>query len=55
MASEATDNDLLIEDIDPDLLRRIEESARSSGRTVEEEVIVLMTRGLALQRQEATD
>jgi hypothetical protein len=34
------------------LLRRIEESARLSGRSVEEEAVLLLERGLALDPAE---
>jgi argininosuccinate synthase len=35
-------DDLLIEDIDDDLVREIEESARKHGKTFNEEVIYLL-------------
>jgi hypothetical protein len=53
MTREVSDNDLLIEDIDLVLLRRIEETARFRGQSIEEEAVVLMERGLALE--EAAD
>ena len=48
MTQHVSENDLLIEDIRPDLLKRIEKSARVSGRSVEEEARFLIERGLAL-------
>jgi hypothetical protein len=48
MTQHVSENDLLIEDIRPDLLKRIEGSARVSGRSVEEEAQFLIERGLAL-------
>jgi len=48
MAQDLSENDLLIEDIKPGLLKRIEESARLRGRSVEEEAAFLLERGLAL-------
>jgi len=53
MAQDVSENDLLIEDIKPGLLKRIEASARWSGRGVEEEAIFLLERGLALDPAEA--
>jgi hypothetical protein len=40
--------DLLIEDIDPELYRHLEDRARINGRTLSEEVEWLMRKGLAL-------
>ena len=48
MAQDVSENDLLIDDMKSDLLRRIEESARLSGRSVEDEAAFLLERGLAL-------
>jgi hypothetical protein len=53
MAPNVAETDLLIENINLTLLRRIEERARLGGRSIEEEAIVLMERGLALD--EAAD
>jgi hypothetical protein len=53
MAQDVSENDLLIEDIKPELLRRVEESARLSGRGVEKEVVVLLD-GLALDSDETS-
>ena len=52
MAQDVSENDLLIEDIKPELLRRIEGSARLSGRSVEDEAAFLLERGLALDPDE---
>jgi hypothetical protein len=46
-------NEILIEDVEPDLLRAIERSALLSARTVEEEARVLLERGWALVQAEA--
>ena len=53
MSPKVAETDLLIENIDPELLRRVEESARLSGRSIEEEAILLIERGLVLE--EAVD
>ena len=44
MAQDVSENDLLIDDMKSDLLRRIEESARLSGRSVEDEAAFLLER-----------
>lgn len=49
MAPRVAKTDLLIENIDPELLRRVEDCARLSGRSTEEEAVVLLERGLALE------
>jgi hypothetical protein len=54
MAQDVSENNLLIEDIRPDSLRRIERSARLSGRNVEEEAAFLLERGLALDAAETS-
>ncbi len=41
--------DMLIRGIDPELKRRLEESARRSGRSLSDEAIGLLQRGLATQ------
>ena len=49
-------NDLLIEDIKLELLHAIEDSARASGRTTEDEALVLLERGFAtLQAKDAAE
>ena len=42
MAQDVSENDLLVEDIKPDLFKCIEESARLSSRSVEEEAAFLL-------------
>jgi hypothetical protein len=54
MAQDVSENDLLIEDIKPSLLKRIEESARLRGRSVEEEAAFLLELGLALDTDDAS-
>jgi plasmid stability protein len=51
MNPEVSENDLLIEDIDPELLRQIEERARAEGRSVEEEALFLLKRALLLSER----
>ena len=53
MARKVGPNEVLIEDIEPDLLRAIEERAKASGRSVEEEALVLLKRGWALEQAQA--
>jgi hypothetical protein len=48
MDPKVSEEDLLIEDIKPELMQRIEESARRHGRDLEEEVKFLIARGLML-------
>jgi plasmid stability protein len=52
MATELKEDDLLIEDLSPDLLQRIEARARSNGRSVEEEALVLLEIGLQLSEND---
>jgi plasmid stability protein len=40
-------DDLLIEDLDDDLIRQVQERALRNGRTVDKEVIYLLERGMA--------
>jgi plasmid stability protein len=54
MNNQVGENDVLIEDIRPDLLRRIEVSARANRRSVEEEAKVLLERGLASYESESS-
>ncbi|MBZ9677849.1 plasmid stabilization protein [Mesorhizobium sp. ES1-1] len=42
--------DMLIRRIDPELKRRLEESARLNRRSLSEEAVVLMQKGFAAQR-----
>jgi hypothetical protein len=53
MAREVGPNEILIEDIEPELLSAIEQRGKISGRTVEQEALVLLERGWALTQQEA--
>lgn len=41
--------DMLVRGIDPDLKRRIEDSARKNGRSLSQEAVWLMRRALATQ------
>jgi plasmid stability protein len=46
-------DDLLIEDLDEDLIRQLQERALQSGRTVDQEVIYLLERGLLEEAKQA--
>ena len=48
MLPEVSDDDLLIENIEPTLLEQIERSARAHGRSVEQEAMALIEIGLSL-------
>jgi plasmid stability protein len=50
MATELKEDELLIEDISPDLLQRIQVRAQTSGRSVEEEALFLLELGLQLSQ-----
>ena len=52
MATESKEGELLVEDISPDLLQAIAARARINGRSVEEEALVLLERGLHLSEND---